>query len=77
MPKLTETFANKLPPAKSGTDKDWDSEMKGLVLFVGKKSKTWFFQKGVRGRTQRKLIGHLRAAVSRFAWLSAIANSFR
>ena len=47
MPKLTETFANRISPAKRGTDKYWDSEIKGLVLFVGKKSKTWYFQKDV------------------------------
>lgn len=57
MPKLTETFANKLSPAKSGTEKHWDSEVKGLVLFVGKKSKTWYFQKDVGGQTRRALIG--------------------
>lgn len=57
MPKLTETFARKVPPAKSGTEKHWDSELKGLVLFVGKRSKTWYFQKDVGGRTQRMLIG--------------------
>jgi integrase len=57
MPKLTETFARKLPPTKFGTDKHWDSEVKGLVLFVGKKSKTWYFQKDVGGQTKRVLIG--------------------
>lgn len=57
MPKLTETFAKKIPPAKSGTEKYWDTEVKGLVLFVGKKSKTWYFQKDVGGRTQRRMIG--------------------
>ncbi|SIS87514.1 Phage integrase family protein [Roseivivax lentus] len=57
MPKLTETYAAKLPPAKSGTDKHWDSELKGLVLFVGKRSKTWYFQKDVGGQTRRVLIG--------------------
>ena len=41
MPKLTETFVNKLPLAKEGTAKHWDLEIKGLVLFVGKASKTW------------------------------------
>ena len=40
MPKLTETFAKKLQNAKSGIEKYWDAEVKGLVLFVGKKSKT-------------------------------------
>ncbi|QFT82334.1 Phage integrase family protein [Roseovarius sp. THAF27] len=57
MPKLTETFAKKITPAKSGTEKYWDAELKGLVLFVGKKSKTWYFQKDVGGQTQRRLIG--------------------
>ena len=57
MPKLTETFASKLPPAKSGTQKHWDTEIKGLCLFVGKRSKTWYFQKDVGGQTRRVLIG--------------------
>jgi len=57
MPKLTETFAKKLPHANSSTDKYWDAEIKGLVLFVGKRSKTWYFQKDVGGQTKRILIG--------------------
>jgi integrase len=57
MPKLSETFAKKLPQAKAGTDKYWDAEIKGLVLFVGKRSKTWYFQKDVGGQTKRILIG--------------------
>ncbi len=57
MPKLTETFVRKLPPAKSGTAKHWDAEVKGFVLFVGKKAKTWYFQKDVGGQTRRVLIG--------------------
>ena len=57
MPKLTETFAKKLPHARTGTDKYWDAEIKGLVLFVGKRSKTWYFQKDVGGQTKRILIG--------------------
>ncbi|MEX0307165.1 MAG: tyrosine-type recombinase/integrase [Ruegeria sp.] len=57
MPKLTETFARKVPQTKTGTVKCWDSEIKGLVLFVGKKSKTWYFQKDVGGQTRRVLIG--------------------
>jgi hypothetical protein len=40
MPKLYETFASRLPNARAGTDKYWDAEIKGLVLFVGKRSKT-------------------------------------
>ncbi|MEM9026690.1 MAG: integrase family protein [Verrucomicrobiota bacterium] len=57
MPKLTETFARKVPQTNSGTAKHWDSEIKGLVLFVGKQSKTWYFQKDVGGQTRRVLIG--------------------
>mgnify|MGYP001580870080 CR=1 FL=1 len=57
MPKLTETFVRKISPTKSGTEKHWDSEVKGFVLFVGKKSKTWYFQKDVGGQTKRALIG--------------------
>ena len=57
MPKLTETFVRKFPPTKTGTYKHWDSEIKGLVLFVGKRSKTWYFQKDVGGQTRRQLIG--------------------
>ncbi|WP_181893049.1 tyrosine-type recombinase/integrase [Falsiruegeria mediterranea] len=57
MPKLSETFAKKLPQSQTGTDKYWDAEIKGLVLFVGKRSKTWYFQKDVGGQTKRVLIG--------------------
>jgi integrase len=57
MPKLSQKFAQKLSPASAGTDKYWDSEIKGLVLFVGKRSKTWYFQKDVGGHTKRILIG--------------------
>lgn len=57
MPKLTETYSRKLSHSKSGTQKLWDSEIKGLVLFVGKTSKTWYFQKDVGGQTRRVLIG--------------------
>jgi hypothetical protein len=57
MPKLTETFARKIPQSEQGTRKFWDAEIKGLVLFVGKQSKTWYYQKDVGGQTQRTLIG--------------------
>ncbi len=57
MPKLTETFARKVPHSKTGTQKHWDNEIKGFVLFVGKRSKTWYFQKDVGGQTKRILIG--------------------
>ena len=57
MPKLTETYAKKLPQSVDGTQRHWDSEIKGLVLYVGKRSKTWYFQKDVGGQTKRILIG--------------------
>lgn len=57
MPKLTETFARKASHPTDGTEKHWDTEVRGLVLFVGKRSKTWYFQKDVGGQTRRVLIG--------------------
>lgn len=57
MPKLTETYIRKLPQSKTGTAKHWDSEVKGLVMFVGKRASTWYFQKDVGGQTRRVLIG--------------------
>lgn len=57
MPKLTETFARNLPTSQAGTKKHWDTEVKGLGLFVGKKAKTWYFQKDVGGETKRVMIG--------------------
>lgn len=39
MPKLNETFAKKVPHSTTGTEKYWDTEVRGLVLFVGKRSK--------------------------------------
>lgn len=66
MPKLTDTYVKKLPAAKAGTQKFWDSEIKGLVLFVGKRSKSWYFQKDVGGQTKRIMIG-------RYPIISALA----
>ena len=57
MPKLTDTYVKKLPAAEGGTKKFWDNEIRGFVLFVGKRSKTWYFQKDVGGQTKRVLIG--------------------
>jgi len=57
MSKLTETFVKKTSHPSSGTRKHWDSEVKGLGLFVGKRTKTWYFQKDIGGRTKRTLIG--------------------
>lgn len=57
MPKLTETFVRRVAHPSEGTQKHWDTEVKGLVLFVGKRAKTWYFQKDVGGHTRRVLIG--------------------
>ncbi|MEM7529131.1 MAG: integrase family protein [Pseudomonadota bacterium] len=57
MPKLTETFARKAPQATDGTRKYWDTEIRGLALFVGKRSKTWYYQRDLGGQTKRVLIG--------------------
>lgn len=57
MQKLTETFALKLPNAREGTQKHWDVEVRGFVLFVGKRSKTWYYQRDVGGQTKRVMNG--------------------
>jgi integrase len=75
MPKLSETFARKLPHTGAGTDKYWDSEIKGLVLFVGKRSKTWYFQKDVGGQTKRILIGRFPTISSQVARQTAMGLS--
>jgi len=72
MPKLTETYVRKLSPAKSGTQKHWDNEIKGFVLFVGKKSKTWYFQKDVGGQTKRVMIGRFPIISSQSARQTAL-----
>ncbi|MCU0827662.1 MAG: Arm DNA-binding domain-containing protein [Tabrizicola sp.] len=57
IPKLTKTIVSKLPFAKVGTQKHRDSEVKGLVLSVGKASQTVYFQKDAGGQTRRVMIG--------------------
>ena len=57
MPKLNETFARSTKFASEGTQKHWDTEIRGFVLFVGKRSKTWYYQRDVAGKTVRKKIG--------------------
>jgi hypothetical protein len=57
MSKLTETFARKAAHPTTGTRKYWDSEIKGFGPFIGKKAKTWYFQRDVGGQTRRVLIG--------------------
>ena len=51
--KLTETYAKKLPHSLESMEKHWDSEINGLVLFVGKRCKAWCFQKDVGAQTKR------------------------
>lgn len=72
MPKLTETFARKASLAQNGTAKHWDTELKGFVLFVGKQSKTWYFQKDVGGKTQRALIGRFPTISADIARVTAL-----
>jgi integrase len=57
MPKLTETFARTVRNPDEGTAKFWDTEVRGFVLFVGKRTKTWYYQRDIAGRTVRKKIG--------------------
>jgi integrase len=75
MPKLTETYARKLPQSNAGTQKHWDTEVKGFVLFVGKRSKTWYFQKDVGGQTKRILIGRYPTISAQAARQSALELS--
>lgn len=73
MPKLSETFAHRVPQTKTGTAKHWDSEIKGLVLFVGKRAKTWYFQKDVGGQTKRVLIGRFPMISAQIARQTALS----
>lgn len=57
MPKLNESFVKRLPFSPPGKSRAWDSEIKGLCLFTGKQTKTWYFQKDLGGKTTRTLIG--------------------
>jgi integrase len=52
--KLTETACKKAPP----NARLWDTEIKGFALFTGKTTKTFYFQKDVKGLTQRIKIGN-------------------
>ena len=57
MPRLTETLARNVPHATAGAPKHWDAEVKGFAHFVGKRAKTWYYQRDVGGRTRRVMIG--------------------
>ena len=69
MSKLTETYARKAGHSVTDSRKHWGSEIKGLGLFIGKKAKTWYFQRDVGGQTRRILIG-------RFPEVSSAATIF-
>jgi hypothetical protein len=73
MSKLTDTYVKKLPVAETGAKKFWDSEIKGFVLFVGKRSKTWYFQKDVGGQTKRIHIGRYPVISSQTARQTAMS----
>ena len=75
MPKLTETFVRNARHPDHGTRKHWDTEVRGFVLFVGKRSKTWYYQRDVAGRTQRKMIGRYPAIGAAAARETALAHA--
>lgn len=72
IPKLTETYASRVLSATNTTLKHWGSEVRGLVLFVGKRSKIWYFQRDVGGTTQRVLIGRFPTVSAQVARQTAI-----
>ena len=72
MPKLTETFARDVIQVETGTAKYWDTEVKGLGLFVGMRAKTWYYQKDVGGETKRILVGRYPAISARAARQTAL-----
>ncbi len=47
MSKLAETVPHKAPHSAAGSRKHWDSEIKGLGIFIGKRAKTWYFLRDV------------------------------
>ena len=57
MPKLNDTFAKRAPFVDGRQARHWDTEIKGLGLFVGKTKKTWYYQYDVRGKTRCDRIG--------------------
>ena len=51
--KLTETSVKDAAP----NEKYWDTAIKGFALFTGKETKTFYFQKDVKGQTVRTKLG--------------------
>lgn len=66
--KLTETACKNAPPGS----KLWDTEIKGFALFTGKTKKTFYFQRDVRGRTQRVKLGNWPEVDARDARVTAL-----
>lgn len=52
--KITQAACEKTPP----NSKLWDTEIKGFGLFTGKASKTFYYQREVRGKTVRIKLGN-------------------
>jgi Arm DNA-binding domain len=55
--KLTKTVVDHIPLTTSGQALYWDSDLPGFGLRVGMKTKTYFAERGVNGRTVRFTIG--------------------
>ncbi len=77
MPKLTEAFVKKLPHAKDGTDKYWDAEIKGLVLFVGMRLPLDEISKSMAVRRHQEMSGSPSAANHVLRIFRAIYNHAR
>lgn len=52
--KITQAACEKTPP----NSKLWDTEIKGFGLFAGKTTKTFYYQREVRGKTVRIKLGN-------------------
>lgn len=52
--KITQAACEKTPP----NSKLWDTEIKGFGLFSGKTTKTFYYQREVRGKTVRIKLGN-------------------
>jgi integrase len=55
--KLTKMTVDRLPPCASGQTYYWDSELAGFGLRVGARSKAYFAEWRVKGKTVRATIG--------------------
>ena len=57
MPSEKIKFTEASVKAAAPNAKYWDTEIKGLGLFTGKETKTFYFQKDVKGQTVRTKLG--------------------